>query len=73
MADEDRSFHTSTPEANLAVEQGLGVGAREIQAQRDPGEVADDADEIDALADAYEDEATETATFALGRSRPEGK
>ena len=37
MADpEDRSFDPSTPEANRAAQQGLGVGARELKAQADP-------------------------------------
>jgi hypothetical protein len=72
MADEDRSFHTSTPEANRAIEQGLGAGAREIKAQRDPGgEEVDEADDVEALAAQYEDEVADTATFALGRSQPE--
>jgi len=30
-------FETSDVEANLALEQGLGVGARELAAQRDAG------------------------------------
>ena len=30
-------FDTNEVEANLAIEQGLGVGARELAAQRDPG------------------------------------
>ncbi|ADL00618.1 hypothetical protein [Brevundimonas subvibrioides] len=43
MADEAKTptetphFETSDVEANLAMEQGLGVGARELAAQRDPG------------------------------------
>jgi hypothetical protein len=32
-------FDTSEVEANRAREQGLGVGARELAAQRDPGGV----------------------------------
>ena len=37
MADpEDRTFDPSTPEANRAAQQGLGVGARELRAQADP-------------------------------------
>jgi len=37
MADpEDRSFDPSTPEANRARQQGLGVGQRELEAQGDP-------------------------------------
>ncbi|WGM46987.1 hypothetical protein KOAAANKH_01861 [Brevundimonas sp. NIBR10] len=35
--DETPHFDTSDVEANLAIEQGLGVGARELAAQRDPG------------------------------------
>ena len=40
-------------EANLAIEQGLGVGARELAAQNEPGEKAFDneEDEGDAAAD----------------------
>ncbi len=36
-------------EANLAIEQGLGVGARELAAQRDPGGVitADEEPELE--------------------------
>ena len=64
MADEDKAFHTSTQEANLAAEQGLGLGAREIAAQRDPGA------EVDLAAEDAEAEADEA--LALGRaSRPE--
>lgn len=37
MADpEDPPFDPSTPEANRALQQGLGVGARELRAQADP-------------------------------------
>lgn len=56
MADKDTttpaetpSFETDTVEANRAVENGQGLGAREIAAQRDPGGVQTvDVDE-DAL------------------------
>src|SRR5579884_1633827 len=34
MADNDRTFSTSTPEANRAEQQGLGVGQKELNAQR---------------------------------------
>lgn len=45
-------FETDDVEANLAIEQGLGVGARELAAQRDPGGVVtpdedEDANEVD--------------------------
>ena len=42
MADtpnETPTFHTDEMEANRAMEQGLGAGARELAAQRDPGGV----------------------------------
>ena len=48
-------FETSEVEANLAMEQGLGVGARELAAQRDPGGIVtpdeyDSDDDIDGDA-----------------------
>ena len=54
MADPDNEdLHlTEEVEANLAIEQGLGVGAREWAAQREAGEKAfDGQDEDDAAAD----------------------
>lgn len=44
MADTDRptetpTFETDTVQADRAREQGLGLGERELQAQRDPGGV----------------------------------
>ena len=33
---ENRSFNPNTPQANRAAEQGLGVGRKELDAQRDP-------------------------------------
>jgi hypothetical protein len=52
-------FETDDVDANLAIEQGLGVGARELAAQRDPGGVVtpdvepgteeDDEDDVDAV------------------------
>jgi len=53
MTDQDRttpaeapSFETDTVQADRAREQGLGLGQRELDAQRDPGGVrtADDED-----------------------------
>jgi hypothetical protein len=54
MADPDDKphFETDDVEANLAIEQGLGVGARELAAQRDPGGVVtpdEDDDDDDAV------------------------
>lgn len=37
--DEKPTFETDEVQANRAMEQGLGVGARELAAQRDPGGV----------------------------------
>ncbi|HSV04775.1 MAG TPA: hypothetical protein VLI41_16385 [Phenylobacterium sp.] len=36
MAEDDRTFRTSTPAANRAERQGLGVGQKEMNAQRAP-------------------------------------
>lgn len=46
-------FETDDVEANLAIEQGLGVGARELAAQRDPGGVVtpDEDDDVDDAID----------------------
>ncbi|WP_164467301.1 hypothetical protein [Caulobacter flavus] len=40
MADPEdtETYDPSTPEANRAIQQGIGVGARDLAAQRDPGE-----------------------------------
>lgn len=51
MADPDNEDLNLTEEveANLAIEHGLGVGARELAAQRDPGGVrtADEEPELE--------------------------
>ena len=39
-------FETDEVDANLAIEQGLGVGARELAAQRDPGGVVTEDVEV---------------------------
>lgn len=46
-------FETRDVEANLAIEQGLGVGEREREAQRDPGGLAapDEVEEDSDLDD----------------------
>lgn len=41
-------FETSDVEANLAVEQGLGIGARELAAQREAGDVTPGAETEEA-------------------------
>ena len=55
MADPDNEDLNLTDEveANLAIEQGLGVGARELAAQREAGEKLfdDDRAEDDEAAD----------------------
>ncbi|WEK38589.1 MAG: hypothetical protein P0Y50_08480 [Candidatus Brevundimonas colombiensis] len=49
MADPDNEDLNLTDEvqANLAIEQGLGVGARELAAQREAGEKAVDDEDHD--------------------------
>ena len=51
MADPDTDNHTPSleeeVEANRAIEQGLGVGARELAAQREAGEKAFDGEEVE--------------------------
>ncbi len=50
---ESPHFDTSDVEANRAIEQGLGVGARELAAQRDPGGVVtpdEDSDSADGAS-----------------------
>ena len=42
-------FETDDVEANLAIEQGLGVGARELAAQRDPGGIVTPDEDEDAV------------------------
>ena len=51
MADapkETPHFDTNDVEANLAIEQGLGVGARELAAQRDPGGVVTADEDVES-------------------------
>lgn len=47
--EDDSTFHTSAADANLAVQHGMGIGAAELAAQRDPGHApaADEPDEIE--------------------------
>lgn len=59
---EDRTFQTSTPEANRSAEQGNGVGERELQVMKDPGE---DIDRDDLLA---ADDAEEEPGMQTGRT-----
>lgn len=52
IPDEKPQFETSDVDANLAMEQGLGVGARELAAQRDAGGVVTpDGDDEDLDTD----------------------
>lgn len=51
--EESPHFETSDVDANRAIEQGLGVGARELAAQRDPGGVVtpdEDSDSPDGVS-----------------------
>lgn len=42
-------FETDEVRANRAVEQGLGVGARELEAQRDPGGVRTADEDVERI------------------------
>jgi len=48
-------FETDEVEATRGREQGLGVGARELQAQRDPGDVQSRDDEDARIESTKED------------------
>ena len=58
--EETPHFETDDVDANRAIEQGLGVGARELAAQREPGGVVtpdeDDLDEDLAVQGAEDDD-----------------
>jgi hypothetical protein len=58
--DEAPTFQTDTVQADRAREQGLGLGERELEAQRDPGGVrtADEEPELETGASARPDEET---------------
>ncbi|CAN5323814.1 hypothetical protein BH10PSE1_BH10PSE1_01370 [soil metagenome] len=45
-------FETDDVDANRAIEQGLGIGARELAAQREPGGVvtADEDEAVDGVS-----------------------
>jgi hypothetical protein len=60
--DEAPHFETDDVEANLAIEQGLGVGARELAAQREPvSVVAADEDEEDAEIVEYDEQLSKSS------------
>ncbi|OYW91880.1 MAG: hypothetical protein B7Z13_11465 [Caulobacterales bacterium 32-67-6] len=58
MADRDDEtplFETDEVEANLAIEHGQGVGARELAAQREPGGIITPDEDEDAEDDVPEE------------------
>lgn len=64
--DKTPHFETDEVDANLAIEQGLGVGARELAAQRDPGGVVTEDVEPGTEEDDDVDGAIERNTSVLG-------
>ena len=68
---ETPSFETDTVQADRAREQGLGLGARELAAQRDPGGVRT-ADEDPELADGASVNAEGEDGLDQGVGRDEG-
>lgn len=63
---EDRTFQTDTTGANRSAQQGNGVGERELQVMKDPGE---DIDRDDLLADAEEEPGMQQGR--TGNNRPD--
>ncbi|MFA4951277.1 hypothetical protein [Brevundimonas sp.] len=59
MADEKPVFETDEVSATRGREQGLGIGARELAAQRDAGDVQSRDDE-DAITEANDADYEET-------------
>lgn len=57
---ESPHFDTSDVDANRAIEQGLGVGARELAAQREPGGVVTPDEDDASVNDGDEDALDET-------------
>lgn len=58
---EQPQFETDTVQANQAEQQGLGVGERELQAQREAGET------VDAEVDQDDDTTLERDTAVQGQ------
>ena len=58
--EEAPTFETDTVQADRAREQGLGLGERELEAQRDPGgpRAADEAPDLETDASARPDDET---------------
>lgn len=52
MADRDDVYDPSTPEANHNIQQGGGVGARDLAKQGEPTEIVPEDDEDDAPTEA---------------------
>jgi hypothetical protein len=63
---EDRTFQTDTPQANRSAEQGNGVGQRELQVMKDPGEEID-RDDLLAADDAMEEPGLQTGRTHTNR------
>ena len=67
MADPKPHFETDEVSASRGREQGLGVGARELAAQRDPGDLQSRDDENAQIeADDEDDDALDRDTAVVG-------
>jgi len=64
--EETPHFETDEVDANLAIEQGLGVGARELAAQRDPGGVVTEDVEVGTEEDDVEGATIDRDTAVQG-------
>lgn len=67
MADPKPLFETDEVSASRGREQGLGVGARELAAQRDPGDVQSRDDEnVQVAPNDDDDDTLDRDTAVLG-------
>lgn len=64
--DNTTHFETDEVDANLAIEQGLGVGARELAAQRDPGGIVTPDVELGTEDDDIDGDAIDRDTAVQG-------
>ena len=72
MAEDDRTFRTSTPEANRAEQQGLGVGQRELDAQADPGREETALEAFEDVQDDLDDKVTDRRALKVESEAGQG-
>jgi hypothetical protein len=77
MADEDRSFDTDPAQVNHGREQGLGMGQRDLAAQRDPDQLPQTplelGDDDDLKSEPGDEDAVLHANHALRGEKTSGE